>query len=94
MLRKYSLEPLSGVGANLEFEWDQETAELRGRDADVVLRYVEQATRAGVALGHPYPTPYEIVEPLRRPGELAVLLGNAFKLPPELQTAYSEARRR
>lgn len=88
MLRKYLLEPLNGIGSGLEFDWDSDTGELQGKDAKVVRRFVEVAIRSGVALGHPYPTRYELKDPLHRPSELAVLLGNAFKLSPDLQAAY------
>jgi len=88
MLRRYRLEPLNGLGEALEFAWDPETGELTGRDAIVVRRHAEQAAKRGLALGHPYPTAYDIVDPLRRPGELAVLLGNVFKLPADLRAAY------
>jgi len=88
MLRKYRLEPLNGIGSALEFEWDSETGQLEGPDANVVKRFVEHAMRSGVGLGHPYPTPYDLKDPLHRPSELAVLLGNTFRLPPDLQAAY------
>lgn len=88
MLRKYRLEPLSGIGSALEFEWDSETGQLEGPDANVVKRFVEVAMRSGVGLGHPYPTRYDLKDPLRRPSELAALLGNTFRLSPDLQAVY------
>ena len=87
-MRSYELEPLYGFGPTLVFEWDQETGELRGRDEARVRALVERALRDHVAMGKPYPTPFEMTDPLRKPSELAVLLGNAWRLPLDLRRAY------
>lgn len=88
MLRKYRLEPFSGGGAPLEFEWDPDTGQVRGPGADNVRECAAEAKVAGYTLGHPHPTPYKVSDPLRRPAELAVILGTCWKLPPDLQAAY------
>jgi hypothetical protein len=83
MRRKYSLQPY-GNGPDLVFEWDPETGELWGQDAEQVRRMAAEAKRAGCVTGHPYPSPYEVFDPLRRPSELAVILSILWKLPPDL----------
>lgn len=90
MFRSYALEPLNGAGAQLVFEWDPDTGQLRGRDAAHVREQAELAKKAGYMLGHPHPTPYKIGAPLRRASELAVILGNLYRLPPDLADAYPQ----
>jgi hypothetical protein len=87
MRRKYALQP-HGKGPDLVFEWDSETGQVWGQDAEEVRQAALSAQRAGYAMGHPQPTPYAISDPLRRPGELAVVLGNLWKLPADLADAY------
>lgn len=88
MIKRYALQPLNGIGAALEFAWDSETGELRGLNADYVRDVAAEGVHNGVAMGFPYPTTYPITDPLRRPGEMAVLLGNVWLLPEELAEAY------
>lgn len=87
-MKKLSLVAYADAKTTLEFEWDPETGELAGRDADEVRRYAEEAKRQGYWTGHPRSTPYRIEDPLRRPAEMAVILGNAWRLPPELAAVY------
>jgi len=79
---------MNGIGAPLEFEWDPTAGAVRGADAAHVRALAEEALRSGVAMGHPYPTPYPVSDPLRNAGELAVLLGMVWRLPDELERAY------
>lgn len=88
MFRPYSLEPLNGVGPALQFEWDPSTGSVRGEGADYVRAVAAHAQHAGYALGHPHPTPYSITNPLSKPAELAVILGNVWRLPKDLAAAY------
>lgn len=90
MRRSVTLQPLNGLGPALEFEWDPATGALGGRNAGEVRALAADGKTAGYWLGHPHPTPYVISDPLRRPGELAVLLGNIWQLDPELAQAYPE----
>jgi len=87
-MKRYTLQPMGGIGAALEFAWDPETGEVRGPDADYVRAVAAEGLHNGVATGYPYPTVYPITDPLRKPGELAVLLGNLWLLPGELAEAY------
>lgn len=88
MYRRYRLEPLTGAHRPIEFEWDAGAGELRGPDADQVRQLAQDAKRAGEVIGHPYPTAHRVSDPLRRPEEMAVVLGNAWRLDGELATAY------
>ena len=91
MFHSYTLQPADGVGEPLVFDWDPETGAVRGPGADYVRTLVSGVLKSGVAMGHPYPTAYPISDPLRRPAELAVLLGNRYHLPVELARAYPKA---
>ncbi len=88
MFRTYSLEPLNGVGPALQFEWDPSTESVRGEGADYVRAVAAHAQQVGYMLGHPYPTPYSITNPLSTPAELAVILGNVWRLTEDLAAAY------
>ena len=89
-MKRYTLKPMNGIGAALEFAWDPETGDVRGPDADYIRSLAADGIQNGVAMGYPFPTPYAIRDPLRTPGELAVLLGNLWLLPEELAAAYPE----
>src|SRR5262247_2232618 len=88
MFRSYALQPASGSGDPLVFEWDPETGALRGPGEAYLRTLVAGVLKTGIAMGHPYPTPYAIRDPLHRPGEMAVLLGNTWQLPPDLARLY------
>jgi hypothetical protein len=95
MMRKFRLRSSnSRLSGSLEFEWDPETGKLGGRDAEEVRIAAEEAKRAGYALGHPHPTSYRITDPLRRMGDMAVILGSLWRLSPELAAAYPKKRLR
>ena len=91
MFRSYYLRPLqTGRSDALQFEWDSESGDLRGSSADRVRQLAHDAQAVGIAVGHPHPTVYEITDPFRIPGQMAVLLGNEWELPPDLTAAYPE----
>lgn len=91
MRRKYRLESFNQEMLTLEFEWDPDTGDISGTDAQLVCAAAEAAREAGYAIGHPYPTPYKVSDPLRRPSELAVILGNAWRSVGDLAAAYPKA---
>lgn len=88
MFRNYKLLPSVWHETELDFEWNPETGEVRGRDAGRVTVLARQAADEGSVVGHPYPTSYEIKDPLHRPNEMAVVLGQFWKLPVDLALAY------
>ena len=88
MLRKYFLEAAVWHETPLEFEWDEETGELRGRDAKRVGELVAKITALGEIVSHPYPTSYDIRDPLHSRQEMAVILGSFWRLPADLAEAY------
>lgn len=90
MLRNYALQPL-GAGGAIEFKWDPETGELAGRDAGRVEELIAEANQAGLVTGDPYPTPYAIEDPHRIPRDMALVLGQYWRLPEELRRAYPAA---
>lgn len=89
MFRKFKLNLISPhCGLTLEFEWDAEAGVFSGPDAPEVERMIARALGEGMVLGHPYPTPYEITDPAHKAADLAVVLGQFWKLPRELARAY------
>lgn len=88
MYRKYTLAPSVWHESALEFEWDPDTGGVRGKDAGRVLTVAQRAKDEGEVQGHPYPTTYQITNPLRDPSEMAVVLGQYWKLPADLALAY------
>lgn len=91
MFRSYKLTSISpAIGESIEFDWDPETGELRGPGADRVRDLARAAKRRGWADAAPLPWSYPVSDPLRRPVELAVVLGNWYRLPPDLRAVYPE----
>lgn len=88
MFRKYTLQPAVWHQRPLDFEWDAESGEIRGPSADQVRGMVMAAVEEGVVVGHPYPTGYEIVDPLHNIFEMAVLLGQQWILTGDMAEAY------
>lgn len=88
MLHKYTLQPAAWHQTPLVFEWDAATGDVRGPDASKVLDMAAAAVKEGSVNGHPHPTCYEIINPLHRLSEMAVLLGQYWMLPADLAAAY------
>jgi hypothetical protein len=91
MFRKYRLKPQTVHDTELEFEWDSDSGVVRGRDAARVAELVADANRVGTIVGHPYPTVFEVSDPLRNPDELALVLGQYWQLPEDLARNYPKA---
>lgn len=88
MFRSYRLQPVTVHDAVLVFAWNPETGEVTGAGAPLVLELANSAQQQGTTLGHPYPTVFDIKDPLHSLPEIAVLLGNRWQLAPDLQAAY------
>lgn len=88
MFGSYTLQPATAHDAPLEFEWNPETGELRGKSEDIVAGMCRQAVRAGWITSHPYPTEYAIADPLHKPEEMAVVLGQYWRLEGLLQERH------
>ena len=91
MFRKYSLKPAVWHRKPLVFEWDADTGEVRGPGAETVLGIVASAVKEGGVVGHPYPTSYDITDPLHNATEMAVLLGQDWMLSGDLSYPEAEA---
>lgn len=87
MYREYKLKPAVWHEKPLEFAWDQDSGELRGRDAARVLDLVAVAVKDGGVVTHPYPTTYAIRDPLHSPTEMAAVLGQFWLLTDDLMAA-------
>ena len=91
MFRKHTLQPYNGRGPSIEFEWDTATGEVRGRDAELVRYYAQDAAKTGSILIHPYPTVFEFTDnPLTSETVMAALLGESYRLDDALLAAYPQ----
>jgi hypothetical protein len=88
MFRRYILQPVKVHDEVLDFEWDPDSGELAGRDAEIVRNMCRHALRAGYIHGHPYPTAFDITNPLHMSAEMAVVLGQFWQLDGDLGEAY------
>lgn len=88
MYHKHTLKPAVWHVEELEFELDTDAGAIRGRDARKVLQLVDAAIKEGGIVGHPYPTSYEIKDPLHDLSEMSVLLGVYWQLDDNLSAAY------
>jgi len=68
--------------------WDPESGEISGDLAGEVERLIDAAIAEGAVIGHPYPTSYRIFGPRRRRRELALVLGQRWRIPEPLADAY------
>jgi hypothetical protein len=91
MYRKFTLQPQTPHDVELVFEWDPDAGELRGAGAGIVRNMCERAVQIGHVNGHPYPTPFDIEDPLHNAAEMAVVLGQHWQLDDWLQAAYPQA---
>lgn len=88
MFHKYTLQPAAWHQKPIDFEWDAVSGEIKGPDADTVLELVTAAIKEGSVIGHPYPTSFDIADPLHTISEIAVILGNSWRLSDDLASAY------
>jgi hypothetical protein len=91
MYRKFTLQPQTPHDVELVFEWDPDSGDLRGAGAEIVRNMCQRALQIGHVNGHPYPTPFDIADPLRNSAEMAVILGQHWQLDEWLQQEYPQA---
>lgn len=84
----FKLVPFSSADIPLDFDIDFETGDIGGRDAARVVSLCETAMVDGYVVGHPYPTSYDITNPFLKIPELAVVLGQFWRLDGKLIDAY------
>jgi hypothetical protein len=84
----FQIEPLSSSDIPLDFDVDFETGDVGGRDLARVVGLCEAAMEDGFVVGHPYPTSYDITNPFINIQELAVVLGQYWRLDGKLIDAY------
>jgi len=84
MNRDLKLSPVSPAVSSLEFSWDAVAGRLSGRDAMTVQALVDAAKAEGEVTSHPMPTSYAITDPLRKPTQMAAILGQYWRLPADL----------
>jgi len=71
-----------------ELDWDPETGNLSGPQAEMIRSVAQEAQAAGIISIDPAPASFSITDPLKNRSEMAALLGNFWKLPPELADDY------
>ncbi|BAO29666.1 hypothetical protein [Sulfuritalea hydrogenivorans] len=84
----FQLVPSSSADTPLNFDIDFETGKVGGRDGPRVVTLCEAAMVNGYVVGHPYPTSYDITNPFINIQELAVVLGQYWRLDGKLIDAY------
>lgn len=87
----FQLAPVSSSDIPLDFDINFETGDVGGRDAARVVGLCEAAMKDGCVVGHPYPTSYDITNPFINIQELAVVLGQYWRLDGKLIDAYPKA---
>jgi hypothetical protein len=70
---------------SLIFNWDDETGEITGRDAEQILA----TFRRGYAKAHPIPSVWPLTSTRSRT-DIAAVVGLDNELPPELADAYPQ----
>lgn len=81
--------PSLGAGKGLQFAWDPAAGVLSGRDAAFVLLAVQDALRDGTVTSHPWPTVYQVRDPLHTLPEMAAVVSQFCMLNEEWQSALS-----
>ncbi len=87
MYRKLTLKSSVWHQKDISFEWEPDSRSIRGDDADIVIKLALAAKQQGEVVSHPYPTVYEIKDPLANIAEMAVVLGQYWQLPKDLVDA-------
>lgn len=65
-------------------EWDPATGALSGEMAEIIASKVRRIVADGGMESHPVPTFYPIKDPLHNLSEMAIVLGDRWRCPPEL----------
>ena len=72
----------------VQFTWDSEAGTIVESDAAYVLDHLLDAQKRGYVITHPYPTYYDIKDPLHDMAELALVLSSmCLHLTSELSNA-------
>ncbi len=74
--------PLIGSGEGLHIIWDSDKGTVTGPNAPHVMSYLAYALEEGGVISHPYPTGYNISDPLHNMVEMAALLSSMRLLIP------------
>ena len=100
MRHDLKLIPLDPSAAAIAFTLDDESLEVPGPDASLVLELLRAAAAVGHVVIHPYPTMVETPAPERDRGQFAAVLADQYHLsellaawlPLEAERASGEAR--
>jgi len=84
----FRLLPFNSTDNPVDFDIDFDTGEIGGKDAARVVSLCEAAIADGYVVGHPYPTSYDITNPFINIQELAVVLGQYWRLDGDLIDTY------
>jgi hypothetical protein len=70
--------------------WEPETGRLGGDLAAVVARLIDLAVADGGVTGDPWPTPYAVTDPRRSRRDMALVLGQYWRVPEALAGDYPQ----
>jgi hypothetical protein len=89
MLHHFECSPLvdylETTTSSLVFDWDDETGDVTGRDAEFILAEF----RSGCTSIHPRPATWDLTS-TKNKTDLAAVIGDFWKLPPELADHYPQ----
>ncbi|MCB5187373.1 hypothetical protein LG200_05060 [Methylobacillus caricis] len=84
MSRKLILPGISATIPPLNVVWDIETGELSGPDAGLLHAHIKAQVEQGYVIGNPYPSTYEINDPLHSMADMALVLSLKWVVPEDL----------
>lgn len=85
MIKHYECDPATWREKRWVFDWDDETGEITGPDAETI----KQAAEAGGISIHPFPSAWSFCNtPLKSKTDMAAIIGLGHRLPDSLIPFY------
>lgn len=84
MSRNLKLQGISATIPSLDVTWDASAGVLSGPDADLLIAHVQAQLEEGGVVANPYPSFYEINDPLHDSKDMALVLSMKWVLPDDL----------
>lgn len=85
MIKHYECKPIVWHQKPFIFDWDSDTGDIKGDDADEIKRIAE----GGGITAHPIPWSWEFSnEPLKNKTDMAAIIGYEHQLPDDLIDFY------
>lgn len=87
-MAKVRIELNSWRGDSTWVDWDPERGTLSGPAARELQEMCDEAVSRGTVISHPYPTGFDISDPLHDHSEMAVVISQFYRVPTVLQEHY------